>query len=184
MSVAMNERSEMQEETAKAVESYYRIAATRRTEGEVITGPGTRPLAASEAHIEDILEAHRPKNCPDRGNSVYMRRDKDFATVGVPFDMGFVHTIEPLAEVFQRDLTWIGLLQRRHHQNPSIKKNLSALDDRTIALNYWNGAAGDKPVWEWVTTTAKVVAVDDEFSPVRPNSKFLDQFKPRSNPHG
>jgi hypothetical protein len=39
---------------------------------------------------------------------------------------------------------------------------------------YWSGEASEKPRWEWVAREAKVIDVDKDLSPVRPNSPLLD----------
>lgn len=142
-----------------------------------MTGRGKRPLADTEPLIEDILAGRRPHHCADRGDSIYMREEREFSTVGVTFDNGYVHTVEPIGKVDKRDLAWIGVLQRRHHKNERVRKNVHpALSDDDVADRYWNGEASDRPLWEWVTEKATVIDVDDELSRVRPESPLLDAF--------
>jgi hypothetical protein len=154
--------------------TYYRIAEKKNAIGDLMKGRGVRPLANTESQVEEILEARRPPDCPDRGDSIYMREEREFSTVGVTFDEGYVHKVEPLGKVDKRDLAWIGIIQRRHHKNDLLRKDvLVGLSDSDIADRYWRGEASSKPLWEWVAKEAKVIDVDDDLSRVRPKSPLL-----------
>jgi hypothetical protein len=160
-----------------STKTYYRIAEKKCAKDDIMKGPGKRPLADKEPLVETILEGRRPADCPDRGDSVYMREEREFSTVGVPFDEGYVHTVEPIGKVDKRDLAWIGVIQRRHHKNQRLRKNeYPTLSDNDVADRYWSGEASDKPLWEWVAKEAKAVDVDSDLSRVRPNSPGLDTF--------
>jgi hypothetical protein len=162
---------------------YYRIAKTRYATGDVMKGLGERPLQSTEPSVEDILEQRRPTHCPYRGDSVYMREDRRFSRVGVPFSEGYVHEVEPIGDVYKRDLAWIGILQRRHHKNPHLQRNEHPeLSDAEVADKYWAGEASDNACWEYVANEAKVVDVDKDLSPVRPNSPLLDSLTWKSPP--
>ena len=130
--------------------NYYRIAEKKHERGAIMKGSGKRPLAETEPHVETILEKQRPADCPDRGDCVYMLEECDFRTAGVPFDQGYVHTVEPLGKIDKRDLAWIGVIQRRYHKDSRLRKNqYSDLSDEQVADKYWSGEASDKPSWEW-----------------------------------
>lgn len=92
---------------------YYRVTENKHAKDEIMKGRGERPL---EDNIELILDQRRPSDCPDRGDSIYMRQDRDFSPVGVPYDKDYVHQVEPIGKVDQRDLTWIRVLQLRPPQ--------------------------------------------------------------------
>ena len=95
--------------------------------------------------------------------------------MGVSYDEGYVHKVEPLGKVDKRDLTWIGVIQSRHHRNAQIRKDrCPKLSDDHLAHNYWRGEASKRPLWEWVAKEAKVIEVDSTLSRVRPNSSLLD----------
>jgi hypothetical protein len=102
--------------------TYYRIAERKYAKGYIMRGRGTRPLEDKEPFVEQILGQRRPDDSPDRGDSVYMREEREFSTVGVPYDEGYVHEVVPIGKVDQRDLAWIGILQRRHHKNERLRK--------------------------------------------------------------
>jgi hypothetical protein len=124
-------------------------------------GSGSRPLEGKEPLVEEILEQQRPPDCPDRGDSVYMREEREFSTVGVPYDEGYVHTVVPIGRVDKRDLAWIGVIQLRQQRNEQLRKNLyPKLSNARVADKYWSGEASDKPLWEWVAKEAKVVDVE------------------------
>lgn len=157
-----------------STKTYYRIAEKKYAKDGITKGRGTRPLE-DEPLVEEILEKQRPADCPDRGDSVYMREEREFSTVGVPYDEGYVHTVEPIGKVDKRDLAWIGVIQRRHHRNERLlKEPCPELSDAQLADKYWSGEASNKPSWEWVAKEAKVVDVDSDLSHVRPNSTLLD----------
>ena len=158
--------------------TYYRIAERKYTKDKIMKGRGDRPLANNFPAVEAILESRRPSESLDRGDSVYMREDRDFNSVGVTFDEGYIHQIEPLGKVDKRDLTWIGVLQRRNHKDTWLRKNsYPLLSDVDVADNYWSGKASDNPSWEWITKEARVLEVDSGSSRVRPNpTPFLDSF--------
>jgi hypothetical protein len=160
-----------------STKTYYRIAAKKCAIDEIMKGRGKRPLADKEPWVETILEGRRPADCPDRGDGVYMREEREFSTVGVTCDEGYVHTVEPIGKVDKRDLAWIGVIQRRHHKNERARKNeYPTLSDNDVADRYWNGEASDEPSWEWVAKEAKVVDVDIDLSRVRPKSALLDSL--------
>jgi hypothetical protein len=51
--------------------TYFRIAQKKIAKGEIMKGRGTRPLAANEPLVEEILEGRRVRECcrsdwPDR----------------------------------------------------------------------------------------------------------------------
>ena len=164
-----------------STKTYYRIAEKKCAKDDLMKGRGERPLADKEPMVEGILESRRPPECPDRGDSVYMREEREFSTVGVTFDEGYVHKVEPIGKVDKRDLAWIGVLQRRHHRDERLRKNnYSPLSDNNVADNYWSGEASDKPSWEWVAKEAKVIDVDGGSSRVRTKSPLLDIFSTKS----
>ena len=104
-----------------------------------------------------------------------MREEREFSTVGVPYDESYVHKVEPIGKVYKRDLAWIGVIQRRHHRNERLRKNdYPKLSDAQVVDKYWSGEASEKPRWEWVAREAKVIDMDKDLSPVRPNSPLLD----------
>jgi hypothetical protein len=153
--------------------TYFHIAE-RSAKGDVMQGRNERPLAAKEPLVEEILESRRPSLCLDRGDCVYMREEREFSTVGVPFDEGYVHEVEPIGKVDKRDNKWIGVLQLRHHKNERLRKNrCHPLSDDDLADKYWSGEASDKPSWEWVAKHAKVIDVDSDRSRVRPETPLI-----------
>jgi hypothetical protein len=154
--------------------TYYRMAEKQYAKDDIMKGQGKRPLEDTEPLIEDILEDQRPADCPDRGDSIYMREERVFSTVGVPYDEGYVHEVAPIGKVHKRDLAWIGVLQLRHHRNDRLRRDqYPQLSDAHVGKKYWSGEASDKPSWEWVAKEAKVVEADNELTRVRPGSSLL-----------
>ncbi len=160
-----------------STKTYYRISVIKHDRGEIMRGRGKRPLEEKEAIVEEILNRYRPVNCPDRGDSVYMREDREFNAVGVAFYEGYVHKVEAIGNVYQRDTTWIGMLQMRHHKVAVLRKDkCPELSDAELAEKYWNGAASKTPAWEWVANQARVIEVEDLEVRVRPSGGLIDIF--------
>ena len=156
-------------------EMFFRVAERQCVKGTIMMGRGLRPLDATEPHIEKILENQRPPHCLDRGDCVYMRRSRDFATVGLRYDEGYINTVVVDGNFEMRDLLWIGVLQQRHNKWVAVKGNIfSDLSDEQVAANYWSGKGTEVPDWEWVSKSALVVDVDSEPTRIRPPSHFLN----------
>jgi hypothetical protein len=167
--------------TLMNTKTYYRIAMKKCAPDDIMKGRGKRPLEDTEPLVEELLERHRRPSCPDRGDSVYMREEREFSTLGVTFNEGYVHTVEPIGKVDRRDLAWIGVIQCRYHRNERLRKELCPeLSDAQVADKYWSGEASNKPSWEWVAKEVRVVDVDNNKSRVRPNSTFLDTLNGRT----
>jgi hypothetical protein len=158
---------------------YYRMAQEKHDKGARFTGQNEYPLTSSGYEdVEKILEGRRPNNCFARSESVYMRDDRDFAKLGIPYEKGFIHEVDPLGKLEKRDLAWIGVLQGRY---PKTKRYVAdpcqEITDSEIADMYWSGKATENPVWEWIARDAVVVHVDELATNVRPPSPFLDVFR-------
>lgn len=155
---------------------YYRIASKAHPVGHVFKGHGVLPLAAY-TEVEDALGRNKPTASPSRDDCTYMRPDKDFSAVGVDYDDGCVHEVEPVGPVEQRDIYWIGVLVKRHSKSPQMRADLEpALTDDEVAERYWNGSASKNPTWEWVAKEATVISVDPTLVPVRPNAPMYKAF--------
>lgn len=156
---------------------YYRIAETKHAKNHVFSGCGNGPLQDTFPDVEHILEKHRPAGKDDRGNSVYLREDKDFSKTGVPYNEGYIHTVHPIGEPEQRDLVWTGILQLRYITDEHIRKDLRPdLTDDQIADKWWSGEGSETPHWEWVAKKAAVVDVEDCAVTVRLEGPLLGIF--------
>jgi hypothetical protein len=156
---------------------FYRISNDKYPKGYVFRGSGKRPLQDRFPEVEDILEGRRPKDKDDRGNSVYLREDKDFSKVGVTYGEGYIHTVDPVGRVERRDLVWTGILQKRYIQDERFRKDLRPdLSDDQVADKWWAGEGSETPDWEWVAPQATVVDVEADPITVKPNSPLLNIF--------
>lgn len=157
---------------------YKRIEKQQLQLGNIITRDCAPPLAEDYPCVESILESQRPDGCLSRSKSVNMRDDRDFSRMGIDtFEEGYVHEIEPLTAVEKRDVTWIGVLQARYPKgNLKLTEKYTSLSDKQVADNYWGGTLSDNPALEYATEKAKVVFVEFDLSPVRPD-QLADAFK-------
>jgi hypothetical protein len=104
-----------------------------------------------------VLEYYRPKNMLSHKESVFMvDNDDDLDLAGGGTD--WVFTVVPMGIVQKHDLNWsseISMLISDGHDinDENVKKS---------ALNYWNGVPHpNESVWEYLTTKAKIVKVDE-----------------------
>jgi hypothetical protein len=165
-----------------SAKTYYRIADKKYAEDDIMKGQGKRPLEGGEPLVEELLEQQRPADCPDRGDSVYMREEREFSTMGLSYDEGYVHKVEPIGKVHRRDVAWIGVIQRRHHKDKRLRKDsCPELSDAQLAEKYWKGEASKTPMWEWIAKEAKVIEVESTPARVRAKSLFLDIFSSKSS---
>lgn len=157
--------------------TYNRISAIQYPVGHLFEGSGAAPLIGRFEKVEVILERRRPAAKPARAESVYMREGRDFKTVGVTFDNGYVHELVPNSEVERRDLYWIGVLQSRYFPDERFRSDREPTrSDDDVADLYWSGEPSENQDWEWVTKSARVIAVDDKSSSVRPGPSVLNLF--------
>lgn len=154
-----------------AAKTYNRIEENQRELGTIITRRGPPPLGKDYSTVEQILERRRPKRCLPRSQSVNMRDDRDFSMMGIDtFDRGYVHQLEPLSKVEERDVEWIGALQVRYSRSElKLTDKYKCITDDQLADRYWNGTLSESPSVEYATEEARVVSVEEDLSPVRPS---------------
>lgn len=155
-----------------ADKTYNRIEKIQREVGDIITRCGPPPLEKDYSNVERILEKRRPSGCLPRSRSVNMREDRDFSKMGIDsFDRGYVHQLESLSEVEERDVAWIGALQVRYPKSElKLTDKYEGVSDDQLADRYWKGILSEKPSLEYATEKAKVISVENDLSPVRPSS--------------
>jgi hypothetical protein len=154
---------------------YNRIEKQQKPIGHIFGPTGVFPLGAETPEVEECLERNRPAHCLRRDNCVYMREDRDFSRMGLSYAEGYVHQINPIGPVEQRDVTWIGYLQLLLNRNPRIRAVSEeqrmarhGLTNDELAQRYWQGMVSSTPNLEQVTSQAEVVEVDSFLSSVKP----------------
>jgi len=154
---------------------YYRIAMQQMPIGYIFGPTGIFPLGTEARELEECLERNRPACCLQRDGCVYMREDRDFSRMGLSYAEGYVHVVEPIGPVQQRDVTWIGHLQLLLNPSADIRALSEAqrmrrhgLTNDELAQKYWQGSGSPAPHWEHVTSSAKVVEVDSFQSLTKP----------------
>lgn len=150
--------------------TYNRIEENKREVGFRMTRNSPAALEKDYPTVEAILERRRPEGCVSRRNSVNMREDRDFRTMGIEgFEHGYVHQLEPTKPVEVRDVVWIGALQARYPKNNlPLRDQYPGVSDDELADRYWRGELSASPSTECVTEEAIVISVEDKLSPVRP----------------
>ncbi len=147
---------------------YNRLAREVHPVGHIFTGNGKLPLARY-AEVEDALARNRPVASPPRSDCVYMKEDLDFSSVGVDYEEGYVHKVEPKGDVERRDIYWVGVLVKRYAKSRMMRKEIEPhLSDDDVAQRYWGGTASPSPTWEFIAKEATVVGVNTTIVSVRP----------------
>lgn len=104
-----------------------------------------------------ILEKYRPSEMLAHKNSVFMVDkidDIDLAGGGTDY----IFTVEPIGKVERHDMNWSSEI------DCLISDGFSVDSPEIIkaAKNYWNGIVHyNEQVWEYLTPSAKIVAVED-----------------------
>lgn len=156
---------------------FYHISPIQLSIGQMIGGTGKRPLQERHPVTEDILGERRPTEEVDRGNSVYLRQNRDFSTVGVTYYQGYLHIVEPIGTIRRRDLVWTGILQERHARDMRFRKDRCPhLTDVEIADLWWAGEGSDQPDWEFLVEEASIMEVESTPVVVKPRSPLLNIF--------
>ena len=103
------------------------------------------------------LEKYRPKNMLSHKESVFMVSDPDDVDLsGGATD--YLLTIKPLGPIQKHDLNWSSEISMLVDQGYDIDSE----EIKDAATNYWNGVPHyNESVWEFLTTKAKVVAVEE-----------------------
>jgi hypothetical protein len=157
---------------------FYRMAQEKRDVGFSFKGTGSKYLGED---IETLLEENRPADRLSRSEATFVSASQDVSKMGLPYREGYLHVVEPVGKFEQRDTAWLGELQKRRPVNQthaSLIKDarLGHLSDEEIAEKYNTGEPTAKPEWEYLTSEAIVLKVDEKPRPVRPNSPFLNAF--------
>jgi hypothetical protein len=127
--------------------------------------------------VEAMLSNYRKEGQIDRAGAIYLAEAPQFSALGIPYDEGFIHIVEPAGETQRRDQAWLGELQLRHHKKEELLRRLSAptkarrkefdgMSDQVLCENYFSGAMSNNPVVEVVATGGTVVGYHSE-TPVR-----------------
>jgi hypothetical protein len=124
-----------------------------------------------DPRIEAELEKRRPENMLSRRNAVYVRELCDFSRCGI-INSGYIHRVRLIGKTQRHDLNWIGpmqkaLLRQKYNGNlPSVMKSYPDWTDELVercCTQYWEGAASDDPVWEWLAPSFTVLeALSDQ----------------------
>jgi hypothetical protein len=166
---------------------YYCMMQTKQPVGFKLQKKGGPHIAPD---VEAILARHRKDGQIDRAEAVYFAETPEFSALGITYDEGFIHIVEPVGETQRRDQAWLGELQLRHHKNHELIRRLSApvrvrrkefdgVSDQVLCENYFSGVLSSNPVIEVVATGATVAGYHLE-TPVRVRKNDRDLL-PKTN---
>ena len=72
------------------------------------------------ATIEELLERYRRPGRLSRGHAVHLAETPEFASLGIPYNEGFVHVVEVEGEAQRRDQAWLRELQFRYPKKSGV----------------------------------------------------------------
>ena len=157
-------------------QTFYRMAVDRHPVGYPFKATGRKYLGDE---IEALIEAHKPAEFLSRAAATYLSASEDVSRMGLDYDEGYLHVVEPVGLVERRDAAWLGELQRRlpisavHAVLPKDER-LARFTNDEIAKNYVTGKPTLEPHWEHLASEAIVTAVDETPRRIRTHSPFLD----------
>jgi hypothetical protein len=169
-------------------QTYYRMMKMRHPVGSKLEPKGGPHI---DPEVEAILARYRRDGQIDRAHAIYFAETPEFSSLGISYDVGFIHIVEPVGETQRRDQSWLRELQLRHHKNPDFinrlssavkagRKEFDGMSDQVVCENYFTGVLSSKPVIEVVANEATVVGHHSE-TPVRVRSTF-ENLMPKSGP--
>jgi hypothetical protein len=164
---------------------YYRMMKEKHAIGCKLqpSGPHIDP------DVEAILAKHRKGDRIDRATAVYLAEKPEFSALGISYDVGFIHIVEPIGEIQRRDQAWLGELQWRHEKRGHLKqfsekpligarrKEFERMSDEGLCESYFSGAMSRNPAIEIVVIGGTVTGYHSE-TPVRVRRGFQD-FMPK-----
>lgn len=103
-----------------------------------------------------ILERHRPASALAHKQAVFMAdTPEDVDNLGGATDWLF--TVRPSARIERHDQSWVSLMQSLLSEGNGV----DSPEVLQVIQNYWDGVASDNPVWEYLTPSAVIVAVEE-----------------------
>ena len=108
----------------------------------------------SKTDFYSILEKYRPHHMLSHKDSVFMcdnPDDIDNAGGGTEW----LFTVKPHSHIEKHDLFWCSEISL-HSSNGANDEKLKCLAEK-----YWNGTASDNPVWEYLTSFAEIIFIEE-----------------------
>ncbi len=136
---------------------FYHGSPERLSVGTILKSRGHDYEADwKDTDFYSVLELYRPTNMLSHRDAVFMcDNPDDIDKAGGATD--WLLTVEPLGKVQRHDLNWSSEISMLVADDPD---NIQAI--RQAAENYWNGVSHhDENVWEYLTPSARVVAVEE-----------------------
>lgn len=139
---------------SEAIKHYYHGSGKYLPVGTILT-----PRSNYEEHWSGpeyaILEKYRPSQFLAHADSVFMADNPDdIDALGGETDWLF--TVKPNSRIEQHDQSWVSEILIVLDQEPDNTDKI-----KEMASKYWNGVSSGNPVWEYLTPSATIVAVEE-----------------------
>ena len=137
--------------------TFYHGSSDKLPVGTILKGRGDEYSAEwGNSGFYKILEYYRPSNMLAHSEAVFMTdNDDDLDSAGGGTD--WVFTLRPLGRVERHDMNWGSEISM-------ILDETNDLDDyrfEEMANNYWSGKPSYDPLWEYLTPSASIIAVEE-----------------------
>lgn len=120
--------------------------------GDILKPQGNYQINWGQELFYQVLERHRPSHMLAHHQSVFMCDNaQDVDNAGGATEWLF--TVQPLGIVEKHDMAWMSHINIALEENDEVKA-------REYALNYWYGVESEEPVWEYLTTEALIMQVE------------------------
>jgi hypothetical protein len=148
-----NENTELTESS----NIFYHSSANELDVGTILTGRGS-DYDRDWGYVPffEVLERYRPANKLSHRDAVFMvGNEDDLDSAGGSTE--YVFTLKALGSVSKHDMNWSSRIA-------SMVDDGLDYDDTRIkqaAEKYWSGEPTDDPLWEYLTTKAEILAVEE-----------------------
>jgi hypothetical protein len=136
---------------------YYHSSVNELDVGTILTGRGS-DYDRDWGYVPffEVLERYRPADKLSHRDAVFMvSNEDDLDSAGGSTE--YVFTLQPLGPVYKHDMNWSSLISSLVDDG----HDYDSQELKTAAENYWAGKPTDDPLWEYLTTKAKIVAVQE-----------------------
>jgi hypothetical protein len=143
-------------EITEAPHFYYHGSYDELPVGTVLTAGADYEGTWGDSGFYQMLEQHRPSSSLAHKDAVFMAETpEDVDYLGGATDWLF--TVKPAARVERHDQNWVTQMQcLLSEDHPADSPEVLQ-----VIQNYWDGTASNSPVWEYLTPSAVIMAVEE-----------------------
>ncbi len=114
------------------------------------------------AHIEDLLEQHRPTHCIPRKEAVFVTNVRCDGECYGAASNDFELSIKPCHDILEQrsDICWLSQMEQGYGSIDEMLEDFSEEELASLARGYWSGLPfGKTPKFEYRTRSSIVISV-------------------------